>query len=125
MSLSIGQRIVGTGTTNTGKTGYIAGVCDNEYVVAYDDGTFGHGTNYKAITSTNNTPMIKTVSNMMKKLLDADTQALVKAGYINGDLEMTNIGLKALQTILFVANKAALVESAKADIAEAEATKTN
>lgn len=54
------------------------------------------------------------VSNMMKKLLDSDTQELVKAGYINGDLDMTEEGKNALIAELFVANKSALVESAKA-----------
>lgn len=54
------------------------------------------------------------VSNMMKKLLDSDTQELVKAGYINGDLDMTEEGKNALIAELFVANKSALVDSAKA-----------
>ncbi len=56
--------------------------------------------------------LMKTVSNMMKKLLDADTQELVEANYINGDLELTIEGIRALQTILFVSNKAELVKMA-------------
>lgn len=63
---------------------------------------------------------MKKVSNMMKRLLDADTQKLVKAGYINGDLELTPEGHKALNTILFEENKAKLVKMAEEDIAEAE-----
>lgn len=63
-------------------------------------------------------PFMKTISNMMKKLLDADTQALVKAGYINGDLELTTEGGQALQMISFIANKAELVKMAQEKIIE-------
>lgn len=70
--------------------------------------------------STKKTFMNK-VSIMMKKLLDADTQTLVKAGFINGDLELTCEGAKNLQTIMFMANKAEMVTVAEALIAEAEA----
>lgn len=61
-------------------------------------------------------PLIMKLNAMMKQLLDADTQTLVKAGYINGDLEMTSDGEDALLTILFVANKAALVTDAQAKL---------
>lgn len=54
----------------------------------------------------------------MKKLLDKDTQTLVKAGYINGDLDLTPAGKLALYSILFEANKSALVEMAKEEIKE-------
>ena len=63
------------------------------------------------------------VSIMMKKLLDADTQALVKAGLINGDLMLTSDGRDELDAVSFVANKAALVERANEIIAEAEKNK--
>lgn len=53
------------------------------------------------------------LTTMMKKLLDSDTQTLVKAGYINGDLEPTDTGNSALMTILFLANKPALVADAQ------------
>lgn len=61
-----------------------------------------------------NKPIMKTLTTMMQKLLDAPTQTLVKAGYINGDLELTNEGNDALMAILFVANKDALVADAQA-----------
>ena len=61
---------------------------------------------------------MKTLNTMMKKLLDSDTQALVKAGYINGDLELTAEGRDELMAISFDANKAALVAAAQAKIAE-------
>jgi hypothetical protein len=58
------------------------------------------------------------LNTMMKKLLDADTQTLVKAGYINGDLELTSAGRDALNTIVFQANKAALVAMAQEALEE-------
>lgn len=60
--------------------------------------------------------MIQTLSSMLKRLLDADSQTLYKAGFINGDLELTDEGEKALMGILFDANKAALVVEAQAVI---------
>lgn len=63
------------------------------------------------------------ISNMMKKLLDKDTQILVKAGYINGDLDLTPEGLKALNTIVFLENKTELVKLANEKLAEEKDTK--
>lgn len=63
------------------------------------------------------------LSIMMKKLLDADTKKLVEAGFINGDLNLTEEGRVQLQTILFMANKAELVKNAEEVIAEAEKEK--
>lgn len=67
--------------------------------------------------------LMKKVSNMMKKLLDSDTQTLVKAGFINGDLELTTEGNKALNEILFTTNKAELVKNAQAIIDEENSKK--
>lgn len=67
--------------------------------------------------------IMKTLNNFITKLVDADTQALLKAGYLNGDLLPTCEGIKALEEILFFANKQALVDSAKAKIAAEEAKK--
>ena len=55
---------------------------------------------------------------MMKRLLDKDTQTLYKAGYINRDLELTENGRNALNTILFTANKAELVKMAQEELDE-------
>lgn len=65
-------------------------------------------------------PFMKKLGTMMKKLLDADTQELVKAQYINGDLELTAVGKDALWTIIFSANKQALVDMAKEENVESE-----
>lgn len=55
---------------------------------------------------------------MMKKFLDSDIQTLVKAGYINGDLELTTEGTTALDSVVFDANKAALVTLAQEKLDE-------
>ena len=57
---------------------------------------------------------------MLKRLLDRKAQTLYKAGYINGDLELTEEGKNALNTILFDEHKAALVELAEEAIEEQE-----
>jgi hypothetical protein len=49
--------------------------------------------------------------------LDADTQALVKAGYLDGRLMTTPKGLDALMAILYTENKKTLVKDAKAELA--------
>lgn len=67
---------------------------------------------WKKLTATKK-PLMKTLNAMMKQLLDSDTQTLVKAGYINGDLEFTSEGINALTTILFAQNKPALVADAQ------------
>jgi hypothetical protein len=53
------------------------------------------------------------LSSMMKRLLDKDTQVLVKAGFLNGDLELTGDGQKALLAILFMATKVDMVKAAQ------------
>ena len=68
----------------------------------------------------NKPKMLQRLGNYMKKLLDKDTQVLVKAGFINGDLEPTEEGLDALNSILFFEKKTELVEMAKEMIAEEE-----
>lgn len=63
------------------------------------------------------------LNTMMKKLLDADTQALVTAGFLNEELEFTDEGKEALIGVTFDAYKAQLVAVATAKIAEAAAKK--
>lgn len=93
---------------------------DNEYEKTHKYSWHVTRSNFIKLTINKNKTFMSKVSTMMKKLLDADTQALVKAGFVNGDLELTSEGTKQLQTILFVANKAALVEAAEEVIAEEE-----
>ncbi len=94
----------------------------NEYRVRWDNGIensgYREGRDLELLKS--NKTIMQRVSNMMKKLLDADTQVLVKAGYINGDLELTDEGIIALETILFMENKKEMVKLANEKIAEEE-----
>lgn len=68
------------------------------------------------------TNMIK-LGPMMTRLLDKDVQKLVKVGFINGNLDLTDEGKKALMTILFTKEKAELVKIADEMIAEEKESK--
>lgn len=68
-------------------------------------------------------PFMKTLSTWLKKTLDADTQALVITGYLDEELEPTEKAYDAIDEMNFDDRKAALVEKAKAEIAEEEAKK--
>lgn len=70
-----------------------------------------------------NKTIMRTLNNMMKKLLDADTQLLVKMEYINGDLELTAKGKVALESLNFIDRKAELVALAQEELTEAEKVK--
>ena len=69
----------------------------------------------KIITQTNNTMKI---TNLVKKLLDNDTRTLVKAGFINGDLALTDEGTSELLGALFLEKKDELVKIAQAKLDE-------
>lgn len=73
----------------------------------------------------NKQTIMQKVGIMFKKFTDKDTQTLYKAGYVNGNLELTEAGRTALLAVNFDANKAALVASAQEVIAEEEAEKKN
>ncbi len=59
------------------------------------------------------------LSNIAKRLLDADTKTLRKANFLDTELNLTHEGKNALWAILFDANKAALVAAAQEVIDEA------
>ena len=61
---------------------------------------------------------MKTVTNTFKLFTDKKTQTLRKAEYIDGDLELTEKGQNALDSILLGVNKDALVALAEEDIKE-------
>ena len=71
-------------------------------------------------SSKNKKTTMNKLTSMLKRLLDADSQLLYKAGFLNGDLEITEEGLKELNGILFNAYMPQLVEKAKEIIAEEE-----
>lgn len=112
----------GQRSDNYGKMGIVDRVSGMEcsIYVAYDDGCAGRSDNpakdYKIIK----TSKMKKLGIMMKKLLDTDTQTLVKAGYINGDLELTGEGEDALITLLFDDKKADLVNLAQSKLDDEE-----
>ncbi len=129
-TFKVGDKIKFKGVCESAKNG-------EEYIIQIDNwcndlsqrGTLGVGWDknklchctymWTLVESTKKKGFMSKLSIMMKKLLDADTQTLVKAGYINGDLELTEQGEQALFATLFDANKAALVTLAQADLAEA------
>lgn len=55
---------------------------------------------------------------MLKLLLSKEDKVLYKAGYIDGELKLTDTGTEALLAIQFQANKAELVKAAQEDLDE-------
>lgn len=74
--------------------------------------------NWSLAETINKTTTMKTLNTMMKKLLDKPTQTLVKADFINGDLELTEEGDAALMTLLFADKKDELVKMAEEKLKE-------
>ncbi len=66
-----------------------------------------------------NQSIIKKTMNLIKKaLLSKDDKNLIKAGYMDDNMNLTSRGREALEFITFTENKAKLVEMAEAQIAE-------
>lgn len=63
------------------------------------------------------------LTSLMKRLLDKDTQTLVKAGYLDTDLDLTNKGQEALLSLLLMANKPELVKMAQEELDEQKENK--
>ena len=99
---------------------YNADMADS--VIEYDFYAFRNSINITGSDETISQPNKKMnkLKPMMKRLLDKDTRTLYKAGYINGDLELTENGRNALDTIIFTANKAELVKMAQEELDEEE-----
>ena len=76
-------------------------------------------TNYvEPIKKDNIITKMKKLTPMLKRMLDKKAQTLYKAGYINGDLELTEDGRNALNTITFDTHRDALVTAAKEALEE-------
>lgn len=103
----------------------------SDWIVKYDEAALGNF--YHALYGNNiikwcgaydTAPVEKEIpvklTPMIKRLLDSDSQTLYKAGYLNGDLELTEAGRNALQTIIFTQNKAELVKLAQEVLEEAK-----
>lgn len=63
------------------------------------------------------------LNTMMKKLLDKDTQTLIKAGFINGDLQLTDEGWQNLKALLFEQNKDEMIKAAQEKLDEEKENK--
>ena len=66
----------------------------------------------------NEPKQMSTLNSMMKRLLDKDTKALVEASFINGNLELTDVGWAELKTIVFEQHKDELVKIAEEKVKE-------
>jgi len=84
-------------------------------------GTFGNGLGQLIKRKAKN---MNRLTPMQKRLLDADTQTLLKAGYLDSELDLTDAGQEVLDGIMFEANKAALVAAAQARLDEESKKKT-
>ena len=99
--------------------GYIIEVEPNYYIVDYfpdsNRGDFYDESDLQLIESADSKKgtIMSKLTSMFKVLVDKDTQVLKKAGFINGDLELTSEGQSALNAVLFNANKAELVKLAQ------------
>ena len=58
------------------------------------------------------------ITNLIKKILDKDTRTLIEAGFINGDLALTDEGVSELLGLLFLEKKNELLEVAEEKNAE-------
>ncbi len=63
------------------------------------------------------------LNSIAKRLFDGDTKTLIKAGFLDVELNLTREGRDAMWAILFDANKSALVAAATEKIAEEKAEK--
>lgn len=68
-----------------------------------------------------NKTMAQKIGIFAKKLLDSNTQTLLKAGYIDSNLELTAKGKSNLDLIAFQTNMTALVAMATEELAEEDA----
>lgn len=78
---------------------------------------------YSDVKKVNDTMEKVKINPLVAANLDADTQALVEAGYLDARLMTTPKGLDALMAILYIANKAQLVTDAQAELSEVAAKK--
>ena len=73
-----------------------------------------------AIQSINPKENAMSISAIAKRLLDKDTRTLVKAGFLDSELDLTEKGQEALDAINFEEQKAKLVKMAEEELAEEE-----
>ena len=71
---------------------------------------------YSNTVSTSKKEKNMNLGNIAKRLLDADTKTLIKAGFLDTNLDITDSGRRALWGILFETHKAAFVAEAQAKL---------
>lgn len=115
-----------------GKVGTVAIVSGMQIGVIFDEDVKGHSLDGKAkqgygyncnrggesLELLNKKTTMQKVGIFMKKLVDKDTQTLVKAGLLSEGLEITPEGQQALNALNFEANKAGMVKLAEEKLAE-------
>lgn len=109
-----------------GDIGTITGLYPHDYEcyeIDWDKGETSESTgrDLLELISKDKKSIMKKISNYYKKFTDAKVQSLVKAGYLNGDLEPTEKAHDAIKEINFFANQDELVKRADEEIAEEEA----
>lgn len=75
------------------------------------------------ITDDNQTNNIMEITNMQKKFLDEDTLILIKAGFLSNTLELTALGVKNRDEIMFDKAQKELITMAKNKVSDEEAKK--
>lgn len=120
---SIPSRAGVTSISKEGWTGTIVQLNPTKisYGIKWDNGEETDSTGWECIDLIPKKTIMKKLTNYIKKAVDANTQELLKAGFINGDLMPTYEGEQAIKEILWFANYEALVAKAKEINAEAEA----
>ena len=67
--------------------------------------------------------MTQKLKGLMSRIFDADLKAQYEAGYINGDLELTDKCKNELMMLLYMEKKAEITKLAKAELEEARKEK--
>lgn len=105
-----------SGHCNTYRESDLMFVEEGSYTVTADK-------DYKAGEVVIKKTKMQQLTTMMKKLLDADTQVLVRMGYLDSELDLTSKTKGALDVLAFEQHKKDLVELAKAEEKELKAAK--
>lgn len=86
-------------------------------------GTYTYSTSFYADFPATEEPkktLMQKLTTTLKRVLNSNMQALYKAGYINGDLELTDTGRRALNTLMLELHEEALAKMAQEDLKEME-----
>jgi len=94
----------------------------NQYMDNYLEQCFYQANNLYPLSSLieeqESKPMLQKLTNILKRVLNKEMQVQYKAGYRNGDLELTERGTNALLEILAQDREAELADSAREYIKE-------